>query len=969
MDARAGAAEEAVVAAALVRGLLTSAHIENARHAHAENLRANQASSLLALLARHLRPEHRDELRKVYAAALQAGGTSSDAADAEATSLLDMPALVRPSSDVTLAPPGGSPLRLLDPSLAATGPTSAFGSSPGASRAPAAGATTSIDAQPAGAAGTDKQVTLMDPRTLARNSAGAPIAATLDVRPPAGTGAPPTEIAGFTIVRELGRGGMGVVYEAQHATHGRVALKVLLAGELATGQDVDRFKLEARACASLSHPNVVRVYEHGQDPAGRWFMAMEFIGGESLEGVVGREGALQTLAAARIARDVARALEAAHAKSILHRDVKPHNVLMDGDTPRLTDFGLAKLVGDAKSRSLTSSGGVLGTPGYMAPEQAGGEGKRVDKRADVYGVGSLLYHLLTGRAPFEGDSLANVLVAVLQKTPVSLTQRRPGLPRDLETICFKCLEKNPAHRYQSATELALDLERFIGAQEIQARPPGVFTLALRAARAHGAVAGVALAGGLALAVGVILAVRSQVPPNVGVAVAPPTATAGTPPPPLASPTPPPTPSPREQPARPAEPLRVEPAVVLDPVVPPRQPDPEPPAQPDSTPTPEPDPTPTPTPEPDPTATPEPDPTPAPTPQPHPTPTPEPDPTPTPTPTPEPSPALPREQSDPSPPSRPPPPDEVATPRVVDLRPPALDERSVEWLDWRCRVIRQVSAMGRQGGTQLHWARSLPAAVAEARARNVPLVIMLLGWGDELPAFLRERDLLELLNGEFVVLLAQKGERENDKKEKEPHEQLVFEGQMRCARQPVVTCEMHDDARRALKDDERDQALFPGGVIDLVKHENCRILVHVPGSSTLTGFSDEPDRSGLPRPDAPAVTRALLDARAAAGAPRLPLSALGDLVRADVHAEEGSFKRAAAALLQTTTRSDHEVLRGFARHRLEVDLPARCDAAIAAALSLPRDKARNALQRLKREVGELAGCSERAEAALRSLPPR
>ncbi|MFP5380458.1 MAG: serine/threonine-protein kinase, partial [Vicinamibacteria bacterium] len=339
----------------------------------------------------------------MYAGALQADGAAADDADAEATAVLDMPAAAPPPSTLSgregASRPDPRPVHLAPPAVMTT------------SAAPGA---TVADARP----------------PVAETMVVGPPSATL-AAPPVTGGGPPTEVGGFTIARELGRGGMGVVYEATHPRHGAVALKVLLAGDLATTEDVERFKLEARASSSLAHPNVVRVLEHGQDALGRWFMAMELVQGESLEAVVRREGPLPTLVAARVACDVARALEAAHALSILHRDVKPHNVLMDGDTPRLTDFGLAKLTGDAKSRSLTASGpGVLGTPGYMAPEQADrGERKRIDARADVYGVGSLLYHLLTGRAPFEGDSLASVLVAVLQKPPVPPSQRRPGLPR------------------------------------------------------------------------------------------------------------------------------------------------------------------------------------------------------------------------------------------------------------------------------------------------------------------------------------------------------------------------------------------------------------------------------------------------------------------------------------------------------------------------------------------------------------
>jgi len=463
MPATQASAEEAVVAAALSRGFVTAAQVEKARRDVEEFARRGQRVELLAVVsARHLAPPQRDELRKVYQDALvQSRPPSAPAPEPgneESTQLLDRPVLP-PGA----APPAGGEAGA---TLSAGAPHT-FGASPGQPlkatnpdlRAPAEPAPST-----AGTVGMD--------RTVAQGPPTGDLAT-----PPRADGkgkGPPKRIGNYDITRELGRGGMGVVYEARHVTlDRRVALKVLLAGPDATGEDVLRFQVEAKAAARLDHPNVVRVHEQGQDAEGHWFMAMDLVEGESLVARLEREGALDPREAASVVRDVARAVAYAHGQSVLHRDLKPHNVLLDrSGTPKLTDFGLAKLVGDQRGKSITRTGsGILGSPAYMSPEQAGDDAKRVDVRCDVYGLGATLYHAITGKMPFDGDTLARVVVAVLQKPPVPPSKVNRKVPKDLETICLKCLEKEPKHRYQSAGDLVSDLDRFLEDQAIAARPP------------------------------------------------------------------------------------------------------------------------------------------------------------------------------------------------------------------------------------------------------------------------------------------------------------------------------------------------------------------------------------------------------------------------------------------------------------------------------------------------------------------
>ncbi|MCO5170807.1 MAG: protein kinase [Planctomycetes bacterium] len=286
---------------------------------------------------------------------------------------------------------------------------------------------------------------------------------------------PPTDgksLGRYRVVRELGKGGMGAVYEAHDPVlRRRVAIKVLL-GDDAPPEAVERFRIEARAVARLTHPHIVGL--HDVDEAdGRPFLVMELVEGESLAAKLRRDGPLAPEEAARLAQRLADALAYAHARAILHRDVKPANVLLDrAGEPRLGDFGLAKELEKAGS-GPTEVGAVMGTPAYMAPEVVKGELERVDRRADVYALGATLFELLTGRPPFTGASIPVVLAAVLRRDPPRPSSLRPGLDRDLETITLRCLEKEPERRYASAGELALDLGRWLAHEPIAARPPGL----------------------------------------------------------------------------------------------------------------------------------------------------------------------------------------------------------------------------------------------------------------------------------------------------------------------------------------------------------------------------------------------------------------------------------------------------------------------------------------------------------------
>lgn len=281
---------------------------------------------------------------------------------------------------------------------------------------------------------------------------------------------PPPSIGGYEIIEEIARGGMGVVYRARQPRLKRtVALKMILAGRFASENDVIRFFGEAEAAASLSHPNIVGIHEVGQD-GGYHYFSMDFIEGHGLEELV-IERPLEPRTAVRYVRIVAGAIQYAHEKGILHRDLKPSNILIDqNDQPLVTDFGLAKCM--SAESNLTATGMALGTPGYMSPEQAAGDHQVVGPTSDVYSLGAILYHLLTGRPPFQAVNPVETIMMVLSKEPVPPRMLCDRIPRDLETITLKALSKDPVKRYQSAAELAEDLSRWERGEPIHARPVG-----------------------------------------------------------------------------------------------------------------------------------------------------------------------------------------------------------------------------------------------------------------------------------------------------------------------------------------------------------------------------------------------------------------------------------------------------------------------------------------------------------------
>jgi serine/threonine protein kinase len=321
-------------------------------------------------------------------------------------------------------------------------------------------------------------------------------------------------VPGYEILAELGRGGMGVVYQARQLQLRRVvALKMVLAGAHSGEADRARFRTEAEAIARLQHSNIVQVHEVGEH-AGTPFLALEFCAGGSLEAKLtgtpwpGPDAAV-------LVEKLARAMDVAHHKGIVHRDLKPANILLqrkseaphpksekDGKAgsdfgfrisdfePKVTDFGLARKLDEA---GQTVTGAILGTPPYMAPEQAEGSRKAIGPATDVYALGAILYELLTGRPPFRASTHLDTILQVVSQEPVPVRHLQPRTPRDLETICLKCLEKQPSKRYATALELAEDLRRFKGGEPIQARPIAAWEQAVKWAKRRPAVAGLSAA--------------------------------------------------------------------------------------------------------------------------------------------------------------------------------------------------------------------------------------------------------------------------------------------------------------------------------------------------------------------------------------------------------------------------------------------------------------------------------------------
>jgi formylglycine-generating enzyme required for sulfatase activity len=311
---------------------------------------------------------------------------------------------------------------------------------------------------------------------------------------PAGSSLPC--IPGYEVLGVLGRGGMGIVYQARHVKLKRlVALKMIRAGSYASEQELARFQAEAEVVARLQHPHIVQVYEVGEHH-GLPFFALEYVDGGSLAQKLTAE-LLPARSVAGLVQTLARAVNCAHQRGIIHRDLKPANVLLTADgTPKVADFGLAKRVyvdaGD------TQTGAILGTPSYMAPEQAAGRLSEVGPRADVYALGAILYACLTGRPPFRAETPADTLMQVLTDEPVPPRRLQPKVPRDLETICLKCLRKEPARRYASAVELADDLQRWLAGEPIRARPVSLGARGLKWAKRRPTAAALVLLAGLAV---------------------------------------------------------------------------------------------------------------------------------------------------------------------------------------------------------------------------------------------------------------------------------------------------------------------------------------------------------------------------------------------------------------------------------------------------------------------------------------
>jgi hypothetical protein len=320
-------------------------------------------------------------------------------------------------------------------------------------------------------------------------------------------------VPGYEILGVLGRGGMGIVYKAHQKGLGRLAaVKVILSGSHSGEQDLARFRQEAETLGRLNHPNIVRIHEIGEHD-GLPFFSLEYCPGGSLARRLAGSP-LPPAQAAELVATLARAMHAAHTAGIIHRDLKPANVLLAEDgTPRITDFGLAKRAqgGDG----LTQSGVIVGTPSYMAPEQAGGRSRLVTTAADVYALGAILYECLTGRPPFRAATPIDTILQVLQQEPEPPSALRPGIDRGLELICLKCLAREPGNRYGSADALAADLERWRAGEPLSVQPPA-FTAILRVwLRQNFGAAGWTVVVGLGLGVILsLLAWLNMIQPNL-----------------------------------------------------------------------------------------------------------------------------------------------------------------------------------------------------------------------------------------------------------------------------------------------------------------------------------------------------------------------------------------------------------------------------------------------------------------------
>src|SRR6266513_1226581 len=281
------------------------------------------------------------------------------------------------------------------------------------------------------------------------------------------------ELGDYELLEEVGRGGQGVVFRArQKGLNRTVALKVISLGQWASKAHLKRFRWEAEAAAGLNHPGIVPIYEVGERD-GSCYFSMQFVEGGQLD-EVGRRTPFSIRQAAELIAKIARTIHYAHEHGILHRDIKPGNILLDAKgEPQLTDFGLARLV--ETESTITRTREALGTPSYMAPEQAAGEQRKLSNATDVYGLGAVLYQLLTDHPPFAGGTTYETIKLLLDTEPRQPRLLNPRLDRDLSTICLKCLEKDPQRRYSSALALAEDLERWLKHEPILARRTGFIT--------------------------------------------------------------------------------------------------------------------------------------------------------------------------------------------------------------------------------------------------------------------------------------------------------------------------------------------------------------------------------------------------------------------------------------------------------------------------------------------------------------
>jgi serine/threonine-protein kinase len=329
--------------------------------------------------------------------------------------------------------------------------------------------------------------------------------------PPPPEAPPPRvpSVPGYQVLREIGRGGMGVVYRARQFKPSRlVALKMILDGRFASERDLLRFANEAEIIAALEHPNIVPVLEVGQHEGLHYFSMPLLTGGSLAAGLPRPAG--DPRAAARLVADVAAAVHHAHERGILHRDLKPANILLDDEgRPHVTDFGLGKRVRDG--HGLTEPGAILGSPGYMAPEQATGDPAAVTTASDVYGLGAILYALLTGRAPFQGGSVHETIARLRDQPPEPPSRINRSVPRPLEQVCLVCLEKDPARRYPTANALAADLRRWLAGEPVLAQPEPLTERTRRWMRRRRTALAAATAAMLVSLVGlaVVLAVQAR----------------------------------------------------------------------------------------------------------------------------------------------------------------------------------------------------------------------------------------------------------------------------------------------------------------------------------------------------------------------------------------------------------------------------------------------------------------------------